>query len=64
MKYKFVGDGMGVPGLPNEVSDEEAEALGVKELLDEAVRNGNYRASDEDPHPVPLPKRERGLKKE
>lgn len=40
--YKYVGDGMGVPGLPHEISDEEAQALGVVELLNEAVKNGSY----------------------
>ena len=42
MKYKFVGDGTGVPGLAHEISDEEAKALGVTEILKEAVKNGNY----------------------
>jgi len=42
MKYKFVGDGAGVPGLPHEISDEEAEALGVTELLKAALENGSY----------------------
>jgi hypothetical protein len=42
MKYIFVGNGTGVPGLPHEISDDEAEALGVTEILEEAVRNGNY----------------------
>jgi len=63
-KYKFVGVGMGVPGLPHEISDEDAEEMGVTEILSEAVRNGNYVVADENPHPVPLPKKERGLNKE
>lgn len=42
-KYKFVGEGAGVPGLPHEITDEEAEALGLTELLEAAVENGNYR---------------------
>jgi hypothetical protein len=41
-KYKYVGDGMGVPGLPHEISDEEVEALGVTELLKAALENGSY----------------------
>lgn len=41
-KYRFVGEGMGVPGLPHEVTDEEAAALGMSEILDEAVKNGSY----------------------
>lgn len=42
MKYRYVGDGLGVPGLPHEISDEEAEALGVAPVLNEAVLNGSY----------------------
>ena len=42
MKYRYVGDGMGVPGLPAEISDEEAAALGVTPILNEAVQNGSY----------------------
>lgn len=40
--YKFVGSGEGVPGLPHVISDEEAAALGVSEILKAAVENGNY----------------------
>lgn len=48
MKYKFVGDGVGVPGLPHEITREEAQQLGVEEILDAAIANGNYvEASDE-----------------
>ena len=42
MKYKFVGEGMGVPGLPHEITEEEAKELGVSDLLMEAIANGNY----------------------
>ena len=42
MVYKFIGNGMGVPGLPHEISDEEAKRLGVGELLAEAIQNGWY----------------------
>jgi hypothetical protein len=45
-QYQFVGDGMGVPGLPHMISDEEAAELGVSELLMAAVENGNYQAFD------------------
>lgn len=47
MEYKFVGDGMGVPGLPHEISDEEAEQMGVTELLKAALDNGSYEAVSE-----------------
>ena len=42
MVYKFIGKGMGVPGLPHEISDEEAKRLGVGELLKAAIENGSY----------------------
>lgn len=41
-EYKYVGDGMGVPGLPHLISDQEAERLGVSALLAEAIKNGSY----------------------
>lgn len=43
-QYKFVGNGAGVPGLPHEITDEEAAALGVTDTLRQAVENGNYQA--------------------
>lgn len=42
MKYKYVGTGAGVPGLPHEITDEEALELGVVQLLQEALKNGDY----------------------
>lgn len=50
-KYKFVGDGAGVPGLPHEISDEEAEALGVADILKAAIENGRYVPLPPDPSP-------------
>lgn len=44
--YKYVGDGLGVPGLPHEISDREAEKLGVSEVLREAIENGSYKAAE------------------
>ena len=41
-EYKYVGNGMGVPGLPHEVSDDEAAGLGVLHILREAIENGSY----------------------
>ena len=46
MNYKFVGDGLGVPGLPHNISAEEAEELGVTEILTAAIENGNYVVDD------------------
>jgi len=42
MKYKFVGNGRGIPGLPHEVSDEDVKVLGMEEVLKAALKNGNY----------------------
>jgi hypothetical protein len=49
MQYKFVGDGSGVPGLPLEISEDEALQLGedVALLLAQAIENGNYVLVDE-----------------
>ena len=41
-KFEYVGNGMGVPGLPHLVSDDEAALLGVLHILNEAIKNGNY----------------------
>ena len=41
-EYKYVGNGMGVPGLPHLVSDDEAAELGVLHILNEAIKNGSY----------------------
>jgi hypothetical protein len=46
-EYKYVGDGVGVPGLPHEISDEEAEQLGVVELLKAAIENGSYESVEQ-----------------
>lgn len=43
MKYRYVGDGLGIPGLPHEITDEEAVELGLSELLKAAVENGSYQ---------------------
>ena len=51
--YKYVGNGMGVPGLPHLVSDDEAAELGVLHILREAIENGSYV---EVTPPQPLPK--------
>lgn len=43
MKYVYVGNDAGVPGLPHEISDEEAARLGISDLLMSAIENGSYR---------------------
>ncbi len=50
-KYKYVGEGAGVPGLPHEISDEEAKALGVEAILKAAIENGSYVPLTPDPSP-------------
>ena len=62
MVYKFIGKGMGVPGLPHEISDEEAKRLGVGELLKAAIENGSYVAMDEPSPLTPLPEGEGKVK--
>lgn len=47
MKYIYVGGGMGVPGLPHEITEEEAKANGTMDLLSEAIRNGSYVLDDQ-----------------
>jgi hypothetical protein len=42
--YRFCGNGTCIPGLPHEVSAREAELLGLLELLQAAIENGNYQA--------------------
>jgi hypothetical protein len=42
--YVFVGDGLGVPGLAHEITQEQAEVEGVGALLAECIEKGVYRA--------------------
>ena len=41
--YIFVGEGLGVPGLPHEIGQDEAERRGLTAQLDEAVEAGVYK---------------------
>ena len=52
MKYRYVGPGQGVPGLPNEVSDKEAKGLGLSDVLKECVKAGLYKESKGKPKEV------------
>lgn len=56
-KYRFAGQGRGVPGLPHEISMAQAKAQGYEALLKAAIQNGNYvevageqPAAEEDEH--------------
>ncbi len=43
----FVGDGLGIPGIPHRVTEQDAEAMGVLHLLRVAIEHGSYvRASE------------------
>jgi len=41
-RYHYVGAGLGVPGLPHEISDEEAKSAGLEQLLADALKAGTY----------------------
>ena len=51
--------GAGIPGLPHEVSEAEAKALGMFEVLQDAIENGAYKLKAE-PKPKPAAK-EKGV---
>lgn len=40
--FIYIGDGDGIPGLPHEITDEQAKAEGLTDLLNAAVKNGAY----------------------
>lgn len=42
-KYKYIGGGLGIPGLPQILTDKEAVNLGVLDLLKDAVKAGKYK---------------------
>ena len=42
-EYKYVGEGQGIPGLPNEISNARAKSLGVEQLLKDAIKAGVYK---------------------
>ncbi len=46
--YIFVGEGLGVPGLPHRITRAEAEAGGVLKLLEQAIAAQNYRVATPD----------------
>ena len=55
-KYKFIGEGAGVPGLPHEITQAEVEQLTTDELndLNDAVAMGLYIKVDiEAAHDLP-----------
>lgn len=49
-KYIYVGGGDGIPGLPHQITDQEAAAEGLTELLNSAIESGAYiEQADEKP---------------
>ncbi len=50
-RYRYVGEGAGVPGLPWEVTEEEAKLVGASEILKAAIANGNYVEVKAEPAP-------------
>jgi hypothetical protein len=42
-RYRYVGSGQGVPGLPHEIDEEEAERLDLVDLLKQAVQAKVYQ---------------------
>lgn len=40
--YRYCGDGLGVPGLPHDLTREQATALGVLDQLEAALAAGVY----------------------
>ncbi len=40
--YRFIGAGAGIPGLPHEVTDEQARELGLEDMLRAAMAAGTY----------------------
>jgi hypothetical protein len=42
--YRFCGNGMGIPGLPHEVTPERAKQMDMLNVLEGAILNGSYKA--------------------
>ena len=55
--YQYVGDGAGIPGLPHEITDEEAEAKGVTRILQAAIENGSYVEAQAEPQEPDQPRK-------
>lgn len=41
-QYRYIGKGLGVAGLPHEITDEQAKADQVFDLLMQAMESGLY----------------------
>ena len=40
--YVYTGTDLGIPGLPHEITKQEAEQLGILSILLDAIDNGSY----------------------
>jgi hypothetical protein len=58
--YRFCGEGQGIPGLPHEVTAAQAKGLGLLEMLQAAIQNGNYASASPTPSPSPFAKTANG----
>src|SRR3990167_7087585 len=47
--YVYIGDGAGIAGLPNIVSEQEAKDAGVLDLLKDAIKAGKYIVKPDKP---------------
>lgn len=43
--YIYKGDGLGIPGLPEILTEKEAQELGVLDILRAAIKAGIYQKS-------------------
>lgn len=41
-KFKYIGNGVGVPGLPHEIDEDQAEERDQLDLLYAAIEAGQY----------------------
>ena len=51
-KYIFCGQGLGIPGLPHEITYDEAKTAGVLDILEAAILRKVYRLKARATHPV------------
>lgn len=56
-RYWYAGDGLGVPGLPHEISMQEAIDQGIDALLKGAIEIGSYIVVTPPPTPPQIKKR-------
>lgn len=47
LAYIYAGDGLGVPGLPHQVTRSQASELGLLDLLETAIAAGTYLPAEE-----------------